>query len=113
VLDRGRYDRVVPAPLLSDAEIASRLVELPDWTLADGRLVRMITTRDFRSALELVTRIADPADAMNHHPDVAIHWNEVTLSLWTHDSGGLTARDIRLAAAIDRILSSASGQAGG
>jgi 4a-hydroxytetrahydrobiopterin dehydratase len=93
-----------PATLLSDAEIASRLVELPDWRLTDGRLVRTITTRDFRSALELVTRITGPADVQNHHPDVAIHWNEVTLSLWTHDSGGITERDFRLTRAIDQIL---------
>jgi 4a-hydroxytetrahydrobiopterin dehydratase len=99
----------MPALLLSETEIASRIVELPDWRLADDRLVRTITTRDFRSALELVTRIADPADAQNHHPDVAIHWNEVTLALWTHDSGGITERDFRLARAIDQILANPAG----
>ena len=97
------------APLLSDAEIASRLAALPDWRLTDGRLTRTVTTRDFRSALELVTRIADPADEQNHHPDVAIHWNLVTLTLWTHASGGITERDFRLADAIERILSSPAG----
>ena len=97
------------APLLSDAEIASRLAALPTWRLADGRLMRTIKTRDFRSALELVTRIADPADEQNHHPDVAIHWNVVTLTLWTHASGGITERDFRLADAIERILSSPAG----
>ena len=97
------------APLLSDAEIASRLAALPDWRLTDGRLTRTVRTRDFRSALELVTRIADPADEQNHHPDVAIHWNVVTLTLWTHASGGITERDFRLANAIERILSSPAG----
>ncbi|MDO8484127.1 MAG: 4a-hydroxytetrahydrobiopterin dehydratase [Candidatus Limnocylindrales bacterium] len=97
------------APLLSDAEIASRLAALPDWRLTDGRLTRTVTTRDFRSALELVTRIADPADEQHHHPDVAIHWNLVTLTLWTHASGGITERDFRLADAIERILSSPAG----
>jgi len=100
---------VPAAPLLSDAEIASRLAALPTWRLADGRLMRTIKTRDFRSALELVTRIADPADEQNHHPDVAIHWNVVTLTLWTHASGGITERDFRLADAIERILSSPAG----
>ena len=98
------------APLLSGAEIAGRLAALPVWQLTDGRLVRTVRTRDFRSALELVARIADPADEQNHHPDVAIHWNVVTLTLWTHASGGITERDFRLAAAIERILSSPSGR---
>jgi 4a-hydroxytetrahydrobiopterin dehydratase len=99
----------MPAPLLSETEIASRLAELPEWQLVDGRLVRTVMARDFRSALELVTRIADPADQQNHHPDVAIHWNEVTLSLWTHDSGGITERDFRLARAIDQIVENPAG----
>ena len=97
------------APLLSGAEIASRLAALPDWRLTDGRLTRTVTTRDFRAALKLVTRIADSADEQNHHPDVAIHWNVVTLTLWTHASGGITERDFRLADAIERILSSPAG----
>jgi 4a-hydroxytetrahydrobiopterin dehydratase len=97
------------APLLSDAEIASRLAALPDWRLTDGRLTRTARTRAFRSARELVTRIADPADEQNHHPDVAIHWNVVTLTLWTHASGGITQRDFRLAHAIERILASPAG----
>lgn len=97
------------APLVSGAEIASRLAALPDWRLTDGRLTRTVRMRDFRSALELVTRIADPADQQNHHPDVAIHWNVLTLTLWTHASGGITERDFRLADAIERILSSPAG----
>lgn len=97
------------APLLSDAEIEGRLAALPDWRLTDGRLMRTVRTRDFRSALGLVTRIADPADEQNHHPDVAIHGNVVTLTLWTHASGGITERDFRLADAIERILSSPGG----
>jgi 4a-hydroxytetrahydrobiopterin dehydratase len=51
-----------------------------------------------------------PADEQNHHPDVAIHWNVVTLTFWTHASGGITERDFRLAAAIEGILSSPSGR---
>ena len=98
------------APLLSGAEIASRLAALPAWQPTDGRLMRTVRTRDFRSALELVTRIADPADEQNHHPDVAIHWNVVTLTLWTHAAGGITERDFRLADATDRILASPTGR---
>ena len=100
----------MPAAPLSGAEIASRLAALPAWRLTDGRLVRTVRTRDFRSALELVTRIADPADEQDRHPDVAIHWNVVTLTLWTHASGGITKRDFRLAAAMEQILASPTGR---
>ncbi len=100
------------APLLDEDEIARRLEAMPAWRLERGpegpRLERTVTTRDFRSAVELVARIADPADAQNHHPDVAIHWNEVRLSLWTHASGGITERDFRLVASIDEVLSEAT-----
>jgi len=92
------------APPIDQAEISRRLASMPGWRVEDGRLVRTVTTRDFRSALELVARIADPADAQNHHPDVAIHWNELTLSLWTHASGGITERDFRLADSIEVLL---------
>lgn len=96
------------APLIDQDEIARRLADMPGWRIEDDRLVRIATTRDFRSALEFVARIADPADAQNHHPDVAIHWNEVTLSLWTHASGGITERDFRLAGSIEEILAEAT-----
>lgn len=96
------------AALIDQAEIARRLADMPGWRLEHERLVRSVTTRDFRSALELVAQIVDPADAQNHHPDVAIHWNELTLSLWTHASGGITERDFRLAASIEAILAETS-----
>lgn len=95
----------MPAPpLIDEAETAHRLASMPGWRLEDERLVRTVTTHDFRSALELVARIADPADAQKHHPDVALHWNELTLTLWTHASGGITERDFRLADSIEAIL---------
>ena len=97
------------APLLPATEIASRLAALPDWRLSDGRLTRTVMTPDFRSALDLVTRIADPADEQNHHPDVAIHWNVLTLTLWTHAAGGITERDFRLAASIEEIIATPNG----
>lgn len=97
------------APLLFSPQIASRLAALPPWRLADGRLMRTVKTRDFQSALELVTRIADPADEQNHRPDVTIHWNVVTLTLWPRASDGITERDLQLAESIERILSSPRG----
>ena len=93
------------APLLSDAEIEEQLQALPGWERQGDRLLRRFRFRDFRAAVDFVARIVGHADAQNHHPDVSIHWNEVTLSLWTHASGGITARDIRLARTIEESIS--------
>ena len=89
------------APLLDPSEIDALLGTLPDWERAGNAIAKRFDFRDFAEALAFVNRIAEPAEAMNHHPDVAIHWNEVTLRLWTHASGGLTRKDFDLARAID------------
>ena len=89
------------APLLADDDIAERLAALNGWERERNAIVKRFGFADFAEALAFVNRIAEPAEAMNHHPDVAIHWNEVTLTLWTHASGGLTHRDFELARAIE------------
>ena len=95
------------APLLDETEVRLRLDVVPSWGLADGRLIRVVRLRDFRDAVALVSRFVDIADEQDHHPDVTIHWDTLTLSLWTHASGGITERDFRLAQAIEPILASA------
>jgi len=87
--------------LLSESEIADRLSGLPEWERRGETIVKRFTFADFAEALAFVNGIAGPAERMNHHPDVTIHWNEVTLTLWTHASGGLTHRDFDLARAIE------------
>ena len=91
------------APLLTTTEIEAGLRELPGWELRDGRLVKEFRCADFVDALRFVQRVAEPAEAQNHHPDVLIHWRDVTLSLWTHAAGGITQRDLRLAHAIEDV----------
>ena len=95
------------APLLDPDDVAARLGALPGWEREGDTIVKMFTFADFAQALAFVNRVAVPAEAQNHHPDVLIHWNEVTLTLWTHASGGLTHRDFDLAAAIDQLERSA------
>jgi len=92
---------VPKAPLLAPGEIDERLRALTGWSREGDAIAKRFTFADFAGALAFVNSIAEPAEAMNHHPDVAIHWNEVTLTLWTHASGGLTSKDFDLAAAID------------
>jgi len=71
----------------------------PDgWTEVDGALERTFTFGDFAGALAFVSRVAELAEAENHHPDIAIHYNRVTLRWWTHSAGGITDRDRELAA---------------
>lgn len=91
------------APLLSPDEVRSRLAVLSEWDLRGERIERRIDFTDFREAVEFVRSLVAPADEQNHHPDVTIHWNQVTLTLWTHASGGLTERDFRLAETIDGL----------
>ncbi len=94
------------APLLTESEIRSQLAGLPGWELVDGRLVRRVAFPDFRSAVDFVSRLTPIADEQDHHPDVSIHWGDLTLTLWTHAAGGVTRRDLRLARALEDLARS-------
>ncbi len=87
--------------LLNDAQIEQRLVG-SEWR-ADGKtIVRDFELADFVAAIELVERVAEEAEAANHHPDILVHgWNKVRLTLSTHSEGGLTEADFALAERID------------
>ena len=89
------------APLLTPDEVATRLKEVRGWTLEGDKITKLFTFKDFAEAVAFLDGITPVADEQNHHPDLSIHWNELTLTLWTHASGGLTERDFRLARAID------------
>lgn len=91
------------APLLDAGEIDERLRSLEGWTREGRAIVKTFEFKDFVQALAFVNRLAEPAEAMNHHPDVTIHWSEVTLTLWTHASGGLTHKDFDLAREIEGV----------
>ncbi len=70
----------------------------PDgWSEVDDALEREFTFDDFQGALVFVNRVGELAEAENHHPDIAIHYNRVTLRWWTHTAGGITDRDRELA----------------
>jgi 4a-hydroxytetrahydrobiopterin dehydratase len=74
------------------------------WTEQDKALHRAIKTPDFITAFNIVSRIVGPAEAMNHHPDIAFGWGYVNITLTSHDAGGVTQRDHTLAARIDEAL---------
>lgn len=89
--------------LLSEAEIAARLGEIPLWTREGKAITRTWTFDGFPPALAFINRVGGLAEASDHHPDIYNSWATVRLSLTTHDAGGLTARDFDLAKKIDRV----------
>jgi 4a-hydroxytetrahydrobiopterin dehydratase len=89
--------------LLSDDDIEARLDKLPGWERKDKLITRELKFEDFQGSVDFVNRITPPAEEMNHHPDIAISWNKVTLTLSTHSEGGLTENDFELATRIDAL----------
>lgn len=95
------------AERLDEAARARLAQELPEWRMAeDGRdaIRRSFRFRDFSEAWGFMARVALLAEKQDHHPDWSNVWNRVEITLTTHDAGGLTARDVRLARAIDALL---------
>ncbi|MBI3952921.1 MAG: 4a-hydroxytetrahydrobiopterin dehydratase [Chloroflexi bacterium] len=90
-------------PLLSDAQVQERLGALPGWSQTGKGIRKEYQLRDFVAAMGFVQQVALLAQRADHHPDMEIRWNQVVLTLWTHSEGGLTERDFRLAAQIDRV----------
>jgi len=88
-------------PRLSDQEARQRLSSLKGWEIHGDRLRKQYTLDTFPAAIAFVGRVAELAEAADHHPDILIEYRKVTLTLTTHDEGGLSARDFSLAARID------------
>jgi len=89
--------------LLSDDDIQARLDQLPEWGRDGDAIKREFKFEDFQGSVDFVNRITPPAEEMNHHPDIAIAWNKVTLTLSSHSEGGLTENDFELATRIDSL----------
>ena len=89
--------------LLNDEEITAALAGLPDWTRAGDSIIRTVELKDFQAAMLFTGAVAYMAEKANHHPDILIQWNKVTLTLSTHSAGGLTANDFNLARQISAL----------
>ncbi|MDQ2100032.1 MAG: 4a-hydroxytetrahydrobiopterin dehydratase [Tychonema bourrellyi B0820] len=90
---------------LSEQEISQRLQALPNWT-RDGKTIKY--THEFKNFVESVSFVnclISPSEKAGHHPDIAIAYNRVTISLTTHDAGGLTKQDFELAETISKLVS--------
>ena len=90
-------------PLLSDEQVTAGL-EGSEWRREGDALVRDRRFADFGAAIAFVERVAEVAEASNHHPDILVHgWNKVRLTLSTHAEGGITAADLALAQRLDAV----------
>ena len=90
-------------PKLSESEISATLAALPGWSVVSGKLHREYKFPDFIHAFGFMATSAIAIEAMNHHPEWFNVWNRVTIDLMTHDSGGITTNDTKLAAKLEEI----------
>ena len=94
----------MPRPqVLSDIEIQRQLGALRGWSRKGDTITKTYMFAGFPAAVAFVQRLVEPAEGMNHHPDVDLRYNRVIVSLSTHDAGGITANDFTLAAAIEGL----------
>ena len=98
---------------LTEAEIAEALKQVPEWSELNGAIQRTFQFKDFAEAMKFVNQVAAAAEKDQHHPDILIRWNKVTLTLSTHDSGGITGKDFELAKRVDGMMGAAPAAAGG
>lgn len=93
--------------VLSNEEVDAALPKLSGWERVDNALRRSVKFPAFLAGIDAVRRIAEVAEAKDHHPDIDIRWRTVTFVLSTHSEGGLTQKDLDLAGEIDRLVAGA------
>jgi 4a-hydroxytetrahydrobiopterin dehydratase len=95
---------------LTEAQVRERLAGLPGWKLEDNAIRRSYSFADFVEAMRFVDEVAEIAEDAGHHPDIDIRYNLVILGLTTHDAGGLTENDLKMAARLDGELGRRGGK---
>lgn len=88
---------------LSESDVQTALQKLPGWRRNGQAIERVFEFPNFSDAMVFVNRVAEAAEEANHHPDITINYNKVTMQLSSHDSGGVTQRDLRMAGRINQI----------
>jgi 4a-hydroxytetrahydrobiopterin dehydratase len=104
LVDRRCGACTASTPPATEAQVRTWLLELPRWAVVDGRLVRELRLRDFAEALAAANRVGAVAEAEGHHPDLAVGWGRLGISVFTHAIGALSEADFVLAAKIDRAV---------
>lgn len=98
------------AELLGTDEVRSALGTRPGWSGDTTGIIRTVSLPSFPEAIAVVNRVAGVAEELDHHPDIDIRWRNLTFRCATHSAGGVTARDLDLAARIDEIVAAAGGR---
>lgn len=105
LVDQSARDVPATAPRLTAADVAAVRAELdPAWTVVGDELHRRYPFADFAGAVAFVTALGPLADADDHHPELLVAWGRVDVHLSTHDVGGLSQRDLIVAAKLDRLF---------
>jgi 4a-hydroxytetrahydrobiopterin dehydratase len=89
--------------LLSESDIQQRLEGLDGWSREGGAITKTFSNEDFVGSVKFVDSLVEPAEGMNHHPDLEISWDKVKVSITNHAEGGLTDNDFELAGKIDAL----------
>ena len=92
-------------PALTTKQISLHSKAVPNWSKRARTIFRTFTFEGFLKSIDFVNRIARKAQKINHHPDIDIRFNKVTLTLTTHDEGGITKKDFSLARQCDEVFS--------
>ncbi len=88
---------------LTPPEVEARLDKASDWSGVGDTISRTFEFKNFIKAMKFVNRVAEYAEQVQHHPDILVRWNRVTLTLSTHDAGGITEKDFTFASAADGL----------
>lgn len=90
-------------PVLEQEKLEAEVASLGGWEIRDGALEKSFENGDFNGSMGFLNRVADAANAADHHPDVSISWDTVTLRWVTHSEGGITDSDVRMARKSDEL----------
>lgn len=92
------------AEILSTEQLHAAMADHPHWEVREGKLVRSVQAVSFPAGIRLVDSVAERAEADQHHPDIDIRYTTITFALTTHSEGGITDKDVTMAAAIDDLV---------
>lgn len=98
-----------PVPKLTDSQIQQQLMRLPGWTQQNQQLQRTFIFKNFVEAIAFVNQLVEPSEQLQHHPDLLINYNKVTVTLSTHDARGITQKDFDLANMFSQIAEARTG----
>lgn len=101
------YPSAKPKPmseLLDESELTTALKKSPEWEIYENTIFRSMEFEDFSEAIEFVNTVADLAEEAGHHPDIGVSYATVTLTLVTHDEGGVTVADVEMAQRLDNLI---------